>query len=139
MPRLYGRHAKVLWTPGSGGESFRRSATVILDAIALRESWSIIETNVRPLGSANDATASMGRSGSFILRIDVRTDATFQLPSHVVATVRIYDDKAVTTKYREGSALIVKADFDAQAEQPGQVQRQWYTAKWTGAVTVVSS
>lgn len=134
MPRLYGRHAKVLWTPGSGGESFRRSSTVILDALALRESWAIFKTDVRRLGSPDGATASMGRAGSFLLRLDVRTDATFQLPSHVPATVRIYDSKHVAA-YRYGLALISRANLEAEAESPGRVQRQWYTAEWTGSVS----
>lgn len=134
MPRFLGRHAQVTWTPGTGGEDFRRSATsnIVLDAVALRENWDAKLRSFRPLGDAEDDFESFGSGGSFFLRMEVESGGEFQMPSNIRATLRVYDFAGDT--YREGEALIQRAAWDAQGAA-GSPQQQWYTARWCGAVT----
>lgn len=134
MPRAYGRHARLLWTPASGSEDFRRDGSVLLDVLAVEDDWSLQVQNVTELGSSDQEFASFGRQGRFLIRVDTRPDTVPQVPTHVPVTLRIYDSKHYA-RYREGSCILSRARWAAQAARPGEPQSQWYSGQWTGELT----
>lgn len=130
MPRAFGRHARLLWTPGSGGESFRASSTRLLDCIAVEDDWSLGMVDVTPLGQSDQVFASMSRTGRVVLRFDVRPESVPQIPSHVAGTLRVYDSLHFA-RYREGSVILERMSWRAR-HQAGEAQHLWYVGRWTG-------
>jgi hypothetical protein len=134
MAKVYGRQAKVLWTPGTGGEDLRRSSSVLLDCIAVRGRWPLKLADITPLGDAEEAVASMGTAGRVVLlRLDARHGSPSILPSHVPGTLRLYETRHLA-EYRQGSAIVERLEWGAEAEQPGQPQHQWYAMRFSGEV-----
>lgn len=135
MPRAFGRHARLLWSPGAGGESFRVSGTRMLDCIAVEDEWSIGMIEVTPLGESDQEYSSVSRGGRVLLRFDVRPGTIPQIPTHVPATLRVYDSVHYG-RYREGSVILERMAWRAR-QQAGEPQHLWYAGRWTGGHTEV--